>query len=136
VAPTNDLTARGSGAGPGWTRRAAIVGAIGGYALLAALCRPLTGPALVAVLVAGTPLFCYGVRRRPRVAEPVGTWSAAVWLGVGVVTAALELSLWLGPNDLAYPTLSTLADPALSSYPGRLVGYLLWLSVGAWLVSR
>jgi len=136
VEPTSDLPAGGSRTGLGRTRRAAIIGAIGGYALLAALCRPLTGSALVAVLVAGTPLFWFGVRNRPRFARPVGARSAAVWLGVGGVTAACELGLWLGPNDRTHPTLSTLADPALSTYPGRVLGYLLWVSVGAWLVSR
>ena len=117
-------------------RRAAILGAIGAYALIAALCRPLTGPALIAVLVAGTPLFWLGVRRQPRPARPVGARSATVWLGVGGLAGTFELGLRLGPDDLAHPTLSTLADPALSTYPGRVLGYLLWVGVGVWLVSR
>jgi hypothetical protein len=129
-------TAGGSRTAPGWRRRAAIAAAIGGYALLAAVCRPLTGPALVAVLVVGAPLFWFGVRRRPHRAPPVGTRSAAVWSGVGAAAAAYELALRLGPDDLTYPTLSTLADPALSTYPGRVLGYLLWIGAGAWLVSR
>jgi len=112
-----------------------VVGAIVGYALLAAVCRPLTGPALAAVLGAGAPLCWLGVRRRPR-ARAVGKRSAAVWLGVGGLAAAFELGLRLGPDDPAHPTLSTLADPVLSTYPGRVLGYLLWLGFGAWLVSR
>lgn len=134
--PTGDIRAGGSRAGQGRTRRAAIIAAITGYALVAALCRPLTDPALVAVLVAGTPLVWFGVRRRPRFAQPVGMRSAAVWLAVGGVAAAGELGLWLGRNDLTHPTLSTLADPALSTYPGRVLGYLLWVGLGAWLVTR
>ncbi len=118
------------------TRRAVIVAAITGYALLAALCRPLTTPALAAVLVVGAPLFWFGVRRRPTAARPAGRRSAAVWLGAGGVAGAYELALWLGPDDGAHPTLSTLADPALSTYPGRVLGYLLWVGLGAWLVSR
>ncbi len=120
----------------GRRRRAAVVGATVAYALLAALCRPLTGPALVAVLVAGLPLCWIGVRRRPRRAGPVGRRSAAVWLGLAASAVAFELALWLGPDDEAHPTLSTLADPVLSTYPGRVLGYLLWLGSGLWLASR
>lgn len=119
-----------------WRRRAAVIAAVVVYALLAATCRPLTRPALLAVLVAGVPLCWFGVRRRPRGARPVGRRSVAVWLGLGGVAAAFELALWLGPDDAAHPTLSTLADPVLSTYPGRVLGYLLWAGSGAWLVSR
>jgi hypothetical protein len=113
-----------------------VLGAVVAYALLAAVCRPLTGPALVAVLAAGLPLCWLGVLRRPRRARPVGRRSAAVWLGVGALGGAFELALRLGPDDAAHPTLSTLADPVLSTYPGRVLGYLLWVGTGAWLASR
>jgi hypothetical protein len=117
-------------------RRAVTVGAVIGYALVAAACRPLTGPALVAVLVVGAPLCWLGVRRGPRHAQPAGAGSAAVWLGLLVLGVAFELALWLGPDDAAHPTLSTLADPVLSTYPGRVLGYLAWIGSGVWLVSR
>jgi len=117
-------------------RHAAVVAVVVAYALVAALTRPLTGAALVAVLVAGAPLCWAGVRRRPLRAEPVGARSAAVWLGVGGLAGAFELGVLLGPDDAAHPTLSTLADPALSTYPGRVIGYLLWVGAGLWLVSR
>jgi hypothetical protein len=119
-----------------WTHRGAIAGAVVGYALVAAVCRPLTWPALVAVLAAGAPLAWYGVRHRPSPAPPVGRRSAIVWMGLGSLAALLELGLRLGPDDLAHPTLSTLVDPALAEYPGRVVGYVLWLGVGVWLVRR
>jgi hypothetical protein len=119
----------------GFRGRAAVVAAIAVYTLVAALCRPLTGPALGAVLVAGLPLCWLGVRRRPG-AGPVDGRSAIVWAGIAGVAAAYELVLWLGRNDADHPTLSTLADPVLATYPGRVVGYLLWLGAGAWLVSR
>jgi anti-sigma factor RsiW len=118
-------------------RRRAVIGAVVlGYAMFAALCRPLTGPALAAVLVAGVPLCWYGVRRSPRRAQPVGRHSVGVWLGVGGLAGVLELAIWLGPDDRAHPTLSTLADPLLQNYPGRVLGYLLWAGLGVWLVSR
>lgn len=136
VDPVPEKTAAGARPPPGWHRRAVVIGAIVAYALLAAVCRPLTGPALVAVLVAGVPLCWLGVRRRPRRAPSVGRRSAAVWLGWGGLAVAFELAVWLGPDDPAHPTLSTLADPVLSTYPGRVLGYLLWVGAGAWLVSR
>ena len=116
--------------------RAAVIGAIVAYALLAAMFRPLTGAALVAVLVAGAPLCWLGVRRRPRHTESVGRRSAVVWLGLGGLAAAFELGIWLGPDDAAHPTLSTLADPILSTYPGRVLGYVLWIGSGVWLATR
>jgi hypothetical protein len=106
------------------------------YAGLAALCRPLTLPALGAVLLVGVPLAWYGVRRRPVELAPVGTSSVAVWGGVGAVVVTLELALLAGPNDLMWPTLSTLLDPVLATYPGRVLGYVLWLGAGVWLVRR
>ena len=117
-------------------RRAAIAGGVLAYASVAALCRPLTDPALVAVLVAGLPLCWWGVRRAPGPVRPVGGRSVAVWLGLGVVAGGFELALRLGPNDVAHPTLSTLADPVLGTYPGRVAGYVLWLAAGLWLVRR
>lgn len=106
------------------------------YALLAALCRPLTWPALGAVLVVGLPLCWAGIRRRPRHAEPVGGRSAAVWSALAGLGVVVELTVFLGPNDVAHPTLSTLADPLFATYPGRVLGYLLWIGAGLWLVSR
>jgi hypothetical protein len=105
------------------------------YALAAAFCRPLTWPALAAVLLVGVPLVWYGVRRRP-VVPGVDGRSVAVWGGVAAVGVTLELALRFGPNDLAWPTLSTLVDPVLDTYPGRVAGYLLWLGAGVWLVRR
>ena len=117
-------------------RRAALAGGVLAYACVAALCRPLTEPALAAVLLAGLPLCWLGVRRRPARTHRAGGRSVAVWLGLGVVAGAFELALRLGPNDVAHPTLSTLADPLLATYPGRVVGYAGWLAAGLWLASR
>lgn len=117
-------------------RRVAVIAVVVAYALVAALCRPLTTAALAAVLVAGLPLCWVGVRRRPRRAEPVGGRSVAVWLGLGGLAGAFELAVFLGPDDAAHPTLSTLLDPLLGTYPGRVLGYLVWIGAGLWLVTR
>ncbi|GAA0949645.1 hypothetical protein [Virgisporangium aurantiacum] len=105
------------------------------YALAAGFCRPLTVPALAAVLLVGVPLVWLGVRRAPAVPAVSGR-TVAVWSGVAAVGVALELALRLGPNNTAWPTLSTLLDPLLETYPGRVAGYLLWLGAGAWLVRQ
>jgi hypothetical protein len=120
----------------GGRRRAALIAVVVAYALVAAACRPLTNAALGAVLVAGIPLVCFGVRRGPRRAAPVGGRSAALWLSLAGLGAAFELGVWLGPDDVAHPTLSTLADPMLSTYPGRVLGYVVWVGSGVWLVGR
>jgi len=119
-----------------WPRVTAIAGAVVAYALIAAVCRPLTDGALFAVGAAGLPLLCRGVWRRPRATCPVAMHSIAVWLSIGVVAGIYELGLRLGPNDVNHPTLSTLADPVLGTYPGRVGGYLLWIGFGVWLVTR
>jgi hypothetical protein len=112
------------------------------YAPAAALCRPLTRPALAAVLLAGVPLVWYGMRgrgrpsRRAPAAPVAGRRSVAVWGGLCAAGVAVELALRLGPNDLTWPTLSTLLDPVLATYPGRVAGYAVWLGAGVWLVRR
>jgi hypothetical protein len=137
-----------------------VAAAVVGYALVAALCRPLTAPALVAVLIPGIALLWLGLRRRSLAFRPppapessreavittrwelpgrqgATRWRSVLpWAGLATVGGVVELALRFGPNDLAHPTLSTLADPALATYPGRVLGYVLWLSAGVWLVSR
>jgi hypothetical protein len=125
---------RTAGASP--VGRVALLAGIGLYALVAANARPLTDPAAVAVLLPGLALFAYGARRTPSRSVRTTRATAAVWLALGVALCAWELVAFAWGNDAAHPTLSLAADPVLDTYPGRLAGYLLWLSAGAWLVSR
>ena len=107
------------------------------YAALAALCRPLTVPAVIAVLVAGAVLTA--VAARPRVRAPRAVCprrSVLPWLVLALLLVAWELIAVFWGNDSAHPTLSLLLDPVLETYPGRLVGYLAWLGAGRWLVTR
>lgn len=109
-----------------------------GYAVVAALAEPLTGPAAVAVLAAAGVLVAVRLRRPvaplPPAARP--RLAAAQWALPAVLLAA-----WWGVgfgwgNDAARPTLSLLLDPVLGTYPGRLVGWVAWLATGRWLVTR
>ena len=110
--------------------------AIAGYALLAAVARPLTLPAAGAVLVPGLALLWWGTRRVPNRSLLAGRATAVTWYGLGAVFCVWELVALFTGNDVAHPTFSILADPFLDTYPGRIAGYVLWLSTGAWLVTR
>lgn len=107
------------------------------YAALAALCRPLTAPAAVAVLLAGAVLLALAARRPVPPQQLVGSRRAAIpWMVLALLLVGWELTAAFWGNDSAHPTLSLLLDPVLDTYPGRLVGYLAWLGVGRWLVTR
>src|SRR3954464_13526513 len=86
-----DAMSRTTPAGPHGRQMCAYAAAVLAYALLAAVCPPLTWPALGAVLAARIPLCWVGFRRRPGRAEPVGGRSVAVWAGLGALGAAFEL---------------------------------------------
>jgi hypothetical protein len=109
-----------------------------GFALVAALARPLTAPAAVAVLAPGVLLL--GVRARRPVPPPPGgarlRAAAVVWTALGVAVAGWWLVAFAWGNDAQHPTLSLLLDPVLGTYPGRLAGWLAWLGAGRWLVTR
>jgi hypothetical protein len=109
---------------------------IAAYALFAALARPLTLPAVFTVLSPGIALLWFGARRVPGRALYAGRATAVTWFGLGVVFCVWELVALFTGNDPAHPTFSILTDPLLDTYPGRVAGYLLWLSTGGWLVSR
>lgn len=110
--------------------------AVVGYALLAALCRPLTLPAALAVLLPGLVLVALRVRREPASRPGVPRAAVVAWGALLLSAGAWELVAFLWGNDTGHPTLSLLLDPVLDTYPGRLAGYLGWLAVGRWLVTR
>jgi hypothetical protein len=127
------MTLRTWHTGAGWW-----ITAIVGYGLVAALFRPLTWAAAVAVLAPGVVVLVVRVRRpvaalsldaRPRLAS-------FQWGGLLAALTGWEAVAWFGPNDPEHPTLSLLLDPALEHYPVRVLGYLLWLAAGLWLVTR
>jgi hypothetical protein len=107
-----------------------------GYATLAALCRPLTVMAAVAVFLPAIVLVEAAARRRPPPRAVLARRQVAPWAGLGAAVAAWEATAVLWGNDAAHPTLSLLLDPVLATYPGRVVGWIGWLEVGRWLVRR
>lgn len=111
---------------------------LAGFAAVAALARPLTAPATVAVLASGVVLLALRTRRPvaplPDQARPRS--AALQWTAFAVVVASWWIVGFAWGNDAAHPTLSLLLDPVLDTYPGRLVGWLGWLGAGRRLVTR
>lgn len=107
------------------------------YAVLAAFCRPLTAPAAIVVLLPGVALFALMARRRVPPERAACSRGAVVpWVVLVLLFCGWELTAALWGNDSAHPTFSLLLDPILETYPGRLLGWIAWLGVGRWLVTR
>jgi hypothetical protein len=111
-------------------------GLLVGYATLAALSRPLTVAAAVAVALPGIALVAVAARRRPPPRAVLARRHVAPWAVLAVAVAAGEAAAVAWGNDAAHPTLSLLLDPVLATYPGRLVGWIAWLGFARWLVTR
>jgi hypothetical protein len=108
-----------------------------GYALLAALARPLTAPAVLAVAAPGVLLLVVRARRPVAgPAAPLARGATVAWSAVAAGVAAWWLVAFTWGNDVDHPTLSLLLDPVFDTYPGRLLGWLVWLGAGRWLVTR
>ena len=109
------------------------------YALVAALCPPLTWPAAIATLAPGAMLVAARMARPvsplPGSAEPAR--AGMQWLGLLGVGALWELVAALWGNNSTHPTFSLLVSPLFEQHYGvRVAGYLCWLALGRWLVSR
>ena len=117
-----------------WTVAAVVATALM-YAWIASGLRPFTHPEAVAVAI---PLVVGGIAmlRVPRAGRDAtrrGTW---VWaLLFGVLLAWELISYRLSPR-VDHPTLSSIADWAMSTHPGRFVTFTAWLAIGYWLFRR
>jgi hypothetical protein len=113
-----------------------------GYSWVASGLRAFTHPEAVAVSI---PLIIAGVallRSRRRLDADAaaadtrtrrGTW---VWVTLFVALLAWELiSFRLSPR-VDHPTLSSIADAAMSTHAGRFVVFAAWLGAGYWLFRR
>ncbi|WP_378733934.1 hypothetical protein [Nocardia brasiliensis] len=105
--------------------------------------RPFTAAATLLVLIAAAAVSVRAIRP-PRARSP-GTprvrRGIALWTALLLAIAAWEAYAYVRQPDLLHPsadhpTLSTLLDPALEQGPLRFAGWLVWLGVGWWLVSR
>ncbi|MEV6321741.1 hypothetical protein AB0M45_11160 [Nocardia sp. NPDC051787] len=124
-------------------RRVALLAAGAVLAAGGAATRPFswwaTALVVVPVVVASTLVW----RARPPRTPPTARLrrGAALWSTLMISAVIWESYAFLRQPDRMRPseedpTLSTLLDPALEQLPLRLAGWLLWLGVGWWLVSR
>ena len=72
--------------------------------------------------------------RRPKLDEPtkqaIKYWSVLLVLLCLIELAAYVLATLDDGNDIDFPTVSVLLDPALETVPGRFIFCLIWLSIG------
>jgi hypothetical protein len=105
------------------------------YSWIASGLRPFTHPEELAVAI---PIIVAGIgvlRVRGDGGEPApgGAW---IWGALFAVLVAWELiSFRLSPR-VDHPTLSSIADWAMSTHPGRFGMFAAWLGVGFWLFRR
>ena len=113
------------------------------YAVVVGSFSRYSWPATVAVIGLGAAVVLVGwqgpVRDRP-VPGPLPRRGRAWWGGLLVAGGSWELAALLQQPNLAvdsyaHPTISSLTDPLLGSYPGRSLALAVWLGLG-WLVIR
>ncbi len=112
-----------------------MVAAALAYAWIASGLRAFTHPEAVAVAV---PIVVGGIamlRLHPPTADATrrGTW---VWVALFAAVVAWELVSYRQSPRVDHPTLSSMADWAMSTHPSRFVVFVAWLGVGYWLFRR
>jgi hypothetical protein len=125
------------------TARWLVIAAALLVALLGASFPTHTRPSTIMVLIPAAVLLVIAARRPSTVESQDVTvrrglvlWSALI--GATLLWEAITFVRqpdWSLPSH-DYPTLSTLLDPVLEHGPLRIVGWLVWLGVGARLVAR
>ncbi|HMG28481.1 MAG TPA: hypothetical protein VKH36_16890 [Acidimicrobiia bacterium] len=115
-------------------RVAAVVAAALVYSWIASGLRPFTHPEAVAVAI---PLVVGGIAMlRVHAATDVtrrGTW---VWTALFAALLTWELISYRLSPRVDHPTLSSIADWAMSAHPGRFVMFAAWMGVGYWLFRQ
>jgi hypothetical protein len=117
-----------------WRVVTVLVGALA-YSWIASGFRPFTHPEAVAVAI---PLVVAGIAAlRVRVgAEGAAHRGAWVWGALFAALVAWELVSYRLSPRVDHPTLSSIADWAMSTHPGRFGMFAGWLAVGYWLFRR
>jgi hypothetical protein len=117
-----------------WRIVAVLIGGLA-YSWIASGLRPFTHPeeVVVAIPLAVAGIAVLRVRVDAEDATRRGTW---VWGALFAALVAWELvSFRLSPR-VDHPTLSSIADWAMSTHPGRFGMFAAWLAVGYWLFRR
>ncbi|WP_433734100.1 hypothetical protein ACQP0C_18365 [Nocardia sp. CA-129566] len=137
------MTGEAAGSARPFRRQLVLLAVGAALAAGGAATRPFSWSATALVMVPMVVVLVLVFRARPeriprtaRLRRGVAVWSALL-----VVASAWEAYAFVRQPDrtranYAHPTLSTLLDPALEHWPLRLAGWLVWLGLGWWLVSR
>ena len=110
------------------------------YAWFASALRPFTHPEAIAVAI---PIVIGGIALLRRPTRPAGDAAATgtrrgIWVWRGLLGAFLVwelVSFRLSPR-VDHPTISSIADAAMSTHPGRFAVFVAWLAAGYWLFTR
>jgi hypothetical protein len=105
------------------------------YSWVAATFRPFTWPIYVATAIPIVVCLLAASRHVPVVRDDPSAprREVAVWIGLVLLLLAWELLAYFSSPRHDHPTLSTIADNAMSSHIGRAMTFALWLTVG-WLL--
>jgi hypothetical protein len=75
-----------------------------------------------------------GARRARRRVSPAPTWTDGLpWIALLALLSGLEIACYLSSPRRDHPTLSSMADTAMSVHPGRAGLLAVWLAVGIYL---
>jgi len=64
------------------------------------------------------------------------TMHIVTWATLFVLFCLWELAAFVLGNDEQHATFSTVLSPVIAAYPGRVMLWIGWLSVGDWLARR
>jgi hypothetical protein len=123
--------------------RALLVGAALLVAVVGAGFQTHSWPSTIMVLIPSAALLIIAARQpsEPMARDPGLTRGLVLWSVLVGATLLWEAFAFVQQPDWSqpshdYPTMSTLLDPVLEHGPLRVVGWLVWLAVGARLVTR
>jgi hypothetical protein len=122
---------------PSWDRPLITMPSFAVLGLIGGLFPSFSLAAFLYVLVLGGAMMWFGLSGHvPKRHSPWRlTRSALWWLLPIAIFLGFELANFLMGSTSAHPTLSVLADPALSHYWLRAIAYFIWLN-GFWGLVR
>lgn len=123
--------------------RGLLIGAAILVALFGASFRTHTWPSTIMVLIPSAALLVIAARQPSETLplDPTLRRGLVLWSVLVGATLLWEAYAFVRQPDWSqpshdYPTMSTLLDPVLEHGPLRIVGWLVWLGIGARLVAR
>jgi hypothetical protein len=122
-----------------WNTAAAVL--VLSYACLGGAPRPFTWQAALSTSVCGVVVLTAALlaRRRPGrrpASVELSRGGRAAWVAWTIAVSGWELWAWASQPRSEHPTISSLTDSLVATYPGRSIALLGWLALGWWLAGR